>query len=109
VVELSLSTKPRAPITASSITKDSSGDLWVAFGGSGEFRLGNGNWTFVSVLPEHPDWAANYAFTDDLDRVWLCWGDRVARLDHGAVQVFDAGQRLSVGPFNVVAGKSQEI
>lgn len=104
-----LSRSSSAPIVASSITRDDSGSLWVAFGGSGEFRLKNGMWTFVPVLPDHPDWAANYAFTDDADRVWLCWGDRIAQLDHGNVRVFDEQQGLSVGPYNVVAGENQEI
>src|SRR6185312_11053881 len=60
VAKLSLSTSPRSPIIASSITRVSYGRLWVAYGGSGEFRLDNGTWNFVPILPGHADWAANY-------------------------------------------------
>ena len=109
VVSMSRSAHPPDPIIASSITTDSSGALWVAFGGTGEYRLKNGSWTFVPVLPEHPDWAANCAFTDDSDRVWLCWGDRVAQLDHGSVRVFGEKEGLSVGPFHLVSGDSRQI
>lgn len=109
VLSLSLSSPEKPPIRASSITGDDSGALWVAFGGTGEFRLKNGKWTFVPVLPDHPDWAANYAFTDDADRIWLCWSDRIAEVDQGRVSVFGAKEGLSVGPFNVVAGQHQEI
>jgi signal transduction histidine kinase/ligand-binding sensor domain-containing protein len=109
VVSMSRSTHPSDPIIASSITSDRSGALWVAFGGSGEYRLKNGNWTFVPVLPDHPDWAANCAFTDNSDRIWLCWGDRVAQLNHGSVRVFGEKEGLSVGPFHLVSGDNREI
>jgi signal transduction histidine kinase/ligand-binding sensor domain-containing protein len=109
VEKLSRASTPRDPIIASSITKDGSGGLWVAFGGSGEFRFKDGVWTFVALLPDHPDWAANYAFTDTADRVWLCWGDRVARYDHGNIRIFGTKEGLDVGPPNVIAGQDQEL
>jgi signal transduction histidine kinase/ligand-binding sensor domain-containing protein len=109
VEKLSRASTPRDPIIASSITKDSSGSLWVAFGGSGEFRLKDGVWTFVTLLSDHPDWSANYAFTDSADRVWLCWGDRIAQYDHGNIRVFGAKEGLSIGPPNVIAGQDQEL
>jgi signal transduction histidine kinase/ligand-binding sensor domain-containing protein len=109
VLKMSLSATPPDPIIASSITKDHSGNLWVSFGGSGEFRLNNGVWNFVQILPDHPDWSASYAFTDDADRVWLCWGDRIARYDHGNIRIFGAREGLAIGPPDLIAGGDQEI
>jgi len=109
VEKMSHSVTPPDPITVSSITKDRSGNLWVAFGGSGEFRLKNGIWTFVQILPDHPDWSASYAFTDSADCIWLLWGDRIARYDHGNVQVFGAKEGLAVGPPIVIAEHDQVI
>jgi signal transduction histidine kinase/ligand-binding sensor domain-containing protein len=109
VERLSLSSTPAGRIVASAITKDRSGNLWVAFGGSGEFRLRDGIWTFVQILPDHPDWSAGFAFTDSADRIWLYWGDRIARYDHGNVRVFDAKDGLDVGPPNIIAERNQEI
>jgi signal transduction histidine kinase/ligand-binding sensor domain-containing protein len=107
VQELSLSTSPPAPIMASAITKDRAGSLWVAFGGSGEFRLTKGVWSFVPILPDHPDWSASYSFTDGDDRIWLLWGDRVAQYDHGRIQIFGARDGLTIGPPNVITERKQ--
>jgi signal transduction histidine kinase/ligand-binding sensor domain-containing protein len=109
VVKMSLRATPPDPIIASAITRDGAGDLWVAFGGSGEFRLKDGAWTFVQVLQDHPDWSACYAFTDHAGRVWLLWGDRAAESDHGNVKVFDAQEGLSIGPPDVIAERDQTV
>ncbi len=109
VEKLSLSATPPDPITASSITKDHAGNLWVAFGGSGEFRLQNRLWKFVPILPDHPDWSASYGFTDGADRVWLSWGDRIVHFDHGKVRIFGAREGLAIGPPNVITGRDQEV
>jgi PAS domain S-box-containing protein len=109
VEKLSLSATPPDPIIASSITKDRAGNLWVAFGGSGEFRLTKGKWTFVPILPDHPDWSAAYAITDSADRVWLLWGDRIASYDHGNVRIFGAKDGLAIGPPDVMVERNQLI
>jgi signal transduction histidine kinase/ligand-binding sensor domain-containing protein len=109
VLALSRSARPSNPIIASAITKDHSESLWVAFGGSGEFRLKNGMWAFVKILPDHPDWSAGYAFTDTAGRIWLLWGDRIARYDHGSVQVFGAREGLAIGPPNIIAEGDHHI
>jgi signal transduction histidine kinase/ligand-binding sensor domain-containing protein len=109
VARLSLSSTPPNPVIASAIAKDRSGNLWVAFGGSGEFRFKEGIWTFVQILPDHPDWSAGFAFTDSEDRVWLYWGDRIARYDHGNIRVFDSKDGLDVGPPNIIAERNHDI
>jgi signal transduction histidine kinase/ligand-binding sensor domain-containing protein len=109
VLELSRSTSPPDPIIAQAITKDRSGNLWVAFSGSGQFRLKEGVWDFVPILPNHHDWTATFAFTDNADRIWLSFNDRIARYDHGKIQVFGAKEGLAVGPPNVFAGNDQQI
>src|SRR5262249_36563028 len=73
---------PTASMRVSSVTKDQTGTLWVAFGGSGEFQLEDGVWTFVPVLKDHPDWTALYAYTDAADRIWLVYGPLIAVVDH---------------------------
>jgi PAS domain S-box-containing protein len=109
VRKLSLSATPPDPVVASAITKDHSGDLWVAFGGSGEFRLREGIWKFVQILPDHPDWSAGDAFTDSVDRIWLYWGDRIAQYDHGEVRIFGANEGLAIGPPDSMAERDQAI
>jgi signal transduction histidine kinase/ligand-binding sensor domain-containing protein len=108
-IKLSLSATPRDPIIVSAITKDRSGNLWVAFGGSGEFCLKDGVWRFVEVLSKHPDWAANFAFTDFADRIWLSYGTVVAAFDHGKIRSFTSEDGLSVGPSNFITGAGEEI
>jgi PAS domain S-box-containing protein len=109
VEKLSLSATPPDPIIASSITRDHAGNLWVSFGGSGEFRLKNGVWSFVPILTDHPDWSAGYAITDSEDRIWLLWGDRIASYDHGNIRIFGAKEGLAIGPPNVMAERNQLI
>ena len=109
VEKLSLSAMPPDPIIASSITKDRAGNLWVSFGGSGEFRLKNGVWSFVPILTDHPDWSAAYAITDSADRIWLLWGDRIASYDHGNIRIFGSKEGLTIGPPNVMAERNQLI
>jgi signal transduction histidine kinase/ligand-binding sensor domain-containing protein len=109
VMELSRSATPPDPIIASAITKDRSGNLWVTFDGSGEFRLRDGTWEFVPILPDHPDWSAVYAFTDSADRIWLSFTDRIACIDHGSIRVFGANEGLAIGPPTVITGGGKEI
>ena len=109
VEKMSLSATPRDAIVSSSITKDRAGRLWVSFGGSGEFIRKDGAWTFVEVLPEHPDWAASYAFTDAADRVWLAYGNVVAAIDQGRVRTFGSAEGLTTGPFTVITGRGRQV
>jgi signal transduction histidine kinase len=83
--------------------------MWVAMGGGGQFQWKDGVWKFTTVLKDHPDWSANAAFTDGADRIWLAWGDRVAVWDHGNVRTFSAANGLSIGPFNIIAGRNDQI
>ena len=53
-----------------SAAADSSGGVWIAVGGRGEFYVKNGQWRFVPVLKDHPDWAANAAAVDEEGRLW---------------------------------------
>jgi signal transduction histidine kinase/ligand-binding sensor domain-containing protein len=109
VLELSRSATPPDPVIAQAITKDRLGNLWVAFSGTGEFRLKESVWDFVPILADHPDWSASFAFTDNADRIWLSFSDRIARYDHGKIQVFGAKEGLAIGPPNVFAGSDQQI
>jgi signal transduction histidine kinase/ligand-binding sensor domain-containing protein len=101
--------KRKQPMVVSSITTDSIGALWVSIGGCGEFQLSNGVWRFVTVLKQHPDWAANFAYTDGEGRIWFSFGDQIAGIDHGKTRSFSATDGLTVGPFNVVAGLGNVI
>jgi signal transduction histidine kinase len=99
----------RDPIVISSITKDRAGTLWAAIGGLGEFQLRNGAWSFFAVTRDHPDWAANAAYTDATDRVWLAYGDRVACVSWGRTTTYSANEGLTIGPFNIIQGRNEEI
>ena len=97
------------PMTISSITSDQSGTLWVSIGGGGEFQWKDGSWKSTEILKNHPDWAANAAFTDSAGRVWLALGDLIAVSDHGKVQAFSKANGLSVAPVNVIAGGENRV
>jgi signal transduction histidine kinase len=99
----------RDPITVSSVTSDRTGTLWVAFGGCGEFQLKDRTWTFVPILKDHRDWAARYAYTDAVDRIWLVYGSVIAVADHGKARTFSAQDGLTVGPFNVIGGRGEQV
>jgi signal transduction histidine kinase/ligand-binding sensor domain-containing protein len=109
VEQLNLASTPPEQIIASAITKDHSGNLWVAFGGSGEFRLSQGVWSFVQILPDHPDWSAGYSFTDSAGRIWMYWGDRIAQYDYGITRIFDAKEGLAIGPPDSIAECDQVL
>ncbi len=99
----------RDPMIVSSVTRDSVGNLWVAYGGLGEFQLSQGAWKHVNVLNDHPDWASNAAYTDAAGRIWLAYGDRVALVDHGNTRTFSASERLTVGPFIIIQGRENQV
>jgi signal transduction histidine kinase/sugar lactone lactonase YvrE len=99
----------RDPMIVSSVTRDSVGNLWVAYGGLGEFQLSQGAWKHVDVLSDHRDWASNAAYTDAAGRIWLAYGDRVAVVDHGSTRTFSASQELTVGPFIIIRGRENQV
>jgi signal transduction histidine kinase/ligand-binding sensor domain-containing protein len=99
----------RDPMIVSSVTRDSVGNLWVAYGGLGEFQLSQGAWKHVDVLSDHPDWASNAAYTDAAGRIWLAYGDRVAVVDHGNTRTFSASEGLTVGPFIIIEGRDNQV
>jgi signal transduction histidine kinase len=109
IQKLVRSPNSRDPFTVSAITKDSSGTMWVSVGGLGEFQLKDGVWKFTEVLRDHPDWAPSFAYTDSADRVWLTYGDRVAVIERGVARTFAAEQGLTIGPFNIVTGRDQQV
>jgi signal transduction histidine kinase/ligand-binding sensor domain-containing protein len=100
----------RDPFTVSAITEDGSGTMWVAVGGLGVFQLKDGAWKFTEVLKDHPDWAPSFAYTDGADRVWLTYGDRVAVIERGgAARAFAAEEGLTVGPYDVIGGREEQV
>lgn len=107
--KLGRSPNNRDPFTVSAITEDGSGTMWVAVGGLGLFQLRDGAWKFTEVLKDHPDWAPSFAYTDGADRVWLTYGDRVAVIERGAARAFAAEEGLAVGPYNVIAGREEQV
>jgi len=99
----------RDPMIVSSVTRDSVGNLWVAYGGLGEFQLSQGVWKHVDVLSDHPNWASNAAYTDAAGRIWLAYGDRIAVVDHGNTRTFSASDGLTVGPFMIIQGRENQV
>jgi signal transduction histidine kinase len=99
----------RDPMIVSSVTRDGVGNLWVAYGGLGEFQLSQGAWKHVNVLNDHPDWASNAAYTDAAGRIWLAYGDRVAVVDQRNTRTFSASEGLTVGPFIIIEGRDNQV
>jgi signal transduction histidine kinase/ligand-binding sensor domain-containing protein len=109
MLKIAGSSATKDPITVSTVTKDASGTLWVSYAGAGQFQLKDGAWKFTLILKDHPDWAANYAFTDSGNRIWLAYGDRVAVVDGESVRTFTSDDGLTVGPVNIIIGRDQEL
>jgi signal transduction histidine kinase/ligand-binding sensor domain-containing protein len=106
--------KAQLPSTAlsdrlGSVTMDTSGTLWAAIAGSGEFLLKDGVWTFRKILDAHPDWTATAAFTDAQGSVWLAYPGVAAKIDRERVTTYSADQGLSIGPIIVIAGDSERV
>ncbi|MEI9972824.1 MAG: hypothetical protein WDO73_12630 [Ignavibacteriota bacterium] len=85
-----------------SLAKDHRGRMWVAAIGRGEFCLVDGQWQFVSVLKDHPDWTADRALADREDRIWLVYDALVAVLQDGAVRTYADKEGPDVGPIKVI-------
>ena len=99
----------RDPIFVGSITKDWSGALWVAYGGSGEFQLKDGAWKFRAIVKGHEDWTSTWAFTDAGGRIWLAYPELIAQVDGGTARTFSAQEGLEVGPFSIIVGRDEQI
>ena len=85
------------------------GIVWVSISGSGEYYLRNGKWTWVKLLPEHPDWTANTAYADDDGRVWIGVQNNIAEVDRGRIRVYSAKQGLTLGPVLAVGGNAKQL
>ena len=109
MLTLARSSATKDPVTVSSITKDAAGTLWVSYGGTGEFQLKDGVWKFTPILDEHPDYAPSNAFTDSANRVWLAYSDKLAAVDGQNVRIFSNREGLTIGPINIIAGRSQQL
>jgi signal transduction histidine kinase/ligand-binding sensor domain-containing protein len=109
VLKLVRSSATKDPITVSSITKDAAGTLWVSYGGGGEFQLKDGAWKFVTIIDEHPDYAATFAFTDSSNRVWLAYSDRLVAIEGENKRTYSAAEGLTIGPVNLIAGRDQQL
>lgn len=91
------------------VTSDRAGRLWVALNGIGEFRVENGEWTFVPILPGRPDWTASAAHTDAAGRVWLVYRNELAMVDGDVVRVMGAGEGLALGPVLAITSRNDEV
>jgi signal transduction histidine kinase/ligand-binding sensor domain-containing protein len=102
VVDQILPVTPADPMVVVSAAADSSGGVWIAVGGRGEFYVKNGEWRFVPVLKDHPDWAANAAAVDEEDRLWLANYTHLAAYKDGVTQVFDDTNGPGIGPIKTI-------
>ena len=109
MLKLARSSATKDPITVLSVTKDAAGTMWVSYGGAGEFQLRDGAWKFVTVIDEHPDWTAIYAFTDSAHRVWLVYTDRLVAIDGANKRTYSAADGLNIGAPNIVAGIDEHL
>ena len=108
-IKLLQSSQTADSILLSAVTKDHSGTMWVAYGGSGEFQLRDGVWKFIEILKEHPDWTPLFNFTDSKGRVWLSYPDRVAVVEEDKIRIFTSPADDTVAPFELIAEANQKI
>jgi len=101
------------PMIVVSAAADSSGGVWIAIGGRGEFYVKNGEWRFVPVLKDHPDWAANAAAVDDEGRLWVANDAHLAAYKDGVTgaetQVYDDAKGPGVGPIKTIGASANDV
>jgi signal transduction histidine kinase/ligand-binding sensor domain-containing protein len=96
------------PIQA--LLRDAAGGMWVSVVRRGTFRVVDGEWSENGGLDALPR-AAAYVQTADVDgSLWLGYTDnRIARVNGGAVQMFDAVHGLEVGNVLAILAHDAEI
>jgi signal transduction histidine kinase/ligand-binding sensor domain-containing protein len=102
VVDQILPVTSADPMIVLSAAADSSGGAWLAIAGRGEFYVKGGEWRFVPVLKEHPDWAANAAAMDNEGRLWLANSAHLAAYKDGVSQVYDDVKGPGIGPIKTI-------
>ena len=106
VVDQILPVTSTDPMIVVSSATDSSGGVWIAVGGRGEFYVKNGEWRFVPVLKDHPDWAANAAAVDEEGRLWVANDAHLAAYKDGVTgaktQVYDDTSGPGIGPIKAI-------
>jgi signal transduction histidine kinase/ligand-binding sensor domain-containing protein len=109
VVDQILPVTSADPMIALSAAADSRGGVWIAIGGRGEFYVKDGEWRFVPVLKEHPDWAANAAAVDNEGRLWLANDAHLAAYKDGVSQVYDDLKGPGIGPIKTIRELANSI
>jgi signal transduction histidine kinase/ligand-binding sensor domain-containing protein len=97
------------PMIVVSAAADSSGGVWIAIGGRGEFYVKGGEWRFVPVLKDHPDWAANAAAVDNGGRLWLANDAHLAAYKDGVSQVYDDVKGPGIGPIKTIGELADSV
>jgi signal transduction histidine kinase/streptogramin lyase len=97
------------PMIVTSAAADSSGGVWIAIGGRGEFYVKGGEWRFVPILKDHPDWAANAAAVDNEGRLWLANAAHLAAYKDGVSQVYDDLKGPGIGPIKTIRELSNSV
>ena len=109
VVDQILPVTSADPMIVVSAAADSSGGVWIAIGGRGEFYVKDGEWRFVPVLKDHPDWSANAAVVDNEGRLWLANDAHLAAYKDGVSQVYDDLKGPGVGPIKTIRKLADSI
>src|SRR3984885_984780 len=106
VVDQIMPVTPADPMIVVSAATDTSGGVWIAVGGRGEFYVKNGEWRFVPVLKDHPDWAANAAAVDEEGRLWVANDAHLAAYMDGGTgsktEVYDDTKGPGIGPIKTI-------
>jgi signal transduction histidine kinase/ligand-binding sensor domain-containing protein len=92
------------------ITEDVHGDLWLAAGLQGVFRLSAGHWTRVVDGHQLENLRPRAAFTDWLGRVWFGYkGGAVAVFNRNKLERLLTPQESSVGTVDVIQGGNGHV
>jgi signal transduction histidine kinase/ligand-binding sensor domain-containing protein len=95
---------------AQAIARDSSGAIWVSVVHRGVFRFSGGRWSAYGGLDAFPQGAAIVETADSEGVLWFGYpGNRVARLENGALKVFDTSNGLQVGNVTAIAVHDKHV
>jgi signal transduction histidine kinase/ligand-binding sensor domain-containing protein len=89
------------------LARDRSGDMWVSVVRKGVYRFSGGQWSVPDAVPSEPAIVVTAQVQGPL---WFGYpGNRIARLEGRAVQLFDSTHGLNVGNVTAIFAQGKQV